>query len=362
MNKTVFYSWQSDDVIPNNVNRSFIETALKKAAKAIAKDDTVEIDPRVDRDTTGVAGSPPIPQTILDKIDSCDAFVCDVTIVNPNARKSRRMPNPNVMFELGYALKRLGWERIVMVMNTAYGSQKDLPFDLEKRRVLGYEARTTDADLAGLRQDLQHRFEGQMRAILSLEPATNTLVEDTPTIQERMKTLKERERFNQYRKKWRLDREGVDECRAAAKGTIEAVRGIFSGLSEDMTSLGIELKSWEEGTSQHLTLNYKFLVTVHAVWTQQWANSVDACGWEIKTTDQKYYLKSPGGEQRVPFPESKTMRLAADLSEDGTIIWFVPEKRFEAEFTSEQVAEKVLSDFMERVERRIHSDSTSTSP
>jgi hypothetical protein len=43
MKKTVFYSWQSD--LPNNTNRGFIETALDRAVKSIAADDSIQVEP-----------------------------------------------------------------------------------------------------------------------------------------------------------------------------------------------------------------------------------------------------------------------------------------------------------------------------
>ena len=62
-------------------------------------------------------------------------FVADVSIVTP-AGATRLIPNPNVLLELGYASKAIGWERIVMVANTAFGQPEELPFDLRKRRVI----------------------------------------------------------------------------------------------------------------------------------------------------------------------------------------------------------------------------------
>ena len=50
------------------------------------------------------------------------------------------MVNPNVLLELGYALAVLGTERIVMVFNEAFGSTRDLPFDLGSKRQVVYRA------------------------------------------------------------------------------------------------------------------------------------------------------------------------------------------------------------------------------
>jgi hypothetical protein len=97
----VFYSWQSD--LPKNTNRGFIEQALESAAKSIRNDDSIRVEPVVDRDTAGAPGAPDIAQTILNKIDQSNVFVCDVSIID--RERPRPTPNPNVLIELGYALK-----------------------------------------------------------------------------------------------------------------------------------------------------------------------------------------------------------------------------------------------------------------
>ena len=138
---TVFYSWASDH--PTKLNQSFIEEALKKAMQSILLDDEAEIRPFIDRDTRGVPGSPPIADTILKKIDKSDIFVADVSIVTPSDAE-RPMSNPNVMLELGYAIKCLGLNKIILVMNTAFGAIKDLPFDLLSLRIANYELSETE--------------------------------------------------------------------------------------------------------------------------------------------------------------------------------------------------------------------------
>src|SRR5437016_4133828 len=130
MPSTVFYSWQSD--LPNSTNRGFIEKALTDAVTTIRDDGSLRVEPVVDRDTAGVPGAPDIAATIFQKIDAAAAFVCDVSPVTA-ANSPRPCPNPNVLVELGYALKTLGPERIVMVLNRAYGRVEDLPFDLRRR-------------------------------------------------------------------------------------------------------------------------------------------------------------------------------------------------------------------------------------
>jgi len=79
---------------------------------------------------------------ILDKIDNCDIFVADLTCVGKTwGRRSgngklrrKRIPNPNVMLEAGYAAGVIPYNQIVQVMNTAFGGPKYLPFDLKGKR------------------------------------------------------------------------------------------------------------------------------------------------------------------------------------------------------------------------------------
>ena len=79
---TLFYSWQSDS--PAKLNRDFIERALVLAIERLKSEAKVEPADRnleLDRDTKDVGGSPPITQTILNKIDVCSALVADLTFV-----------------------------------------------------------------------------------------------------------------------------------------------------------------------------------------------------------------------------------------------------------------------------------------
>lgn len=136
-NFVVFYAWQSDSTA--KVNRNFIESALETSIKEVEKSGVVDSSPRLDKDTKDVSGIPDIANTILQKIQSADAFLADLTYVGGVFEESGKptgdvIPNPNVMIELGYALAELVWERIVTVINTHYGSQEKLPFDLRNRR------------------------------------------------------------------------------------------------------------------------------------------------------------------------------------------------------------------------------------
>jgi hypothetical protein len=143
---TVFYSWQSDT--PSSLNRSFIEKAVREALERLHSDASLELALRgtpleLDKDTQGVAGSPPIAETILNKISECSVFVADLTFVGETtkalaspAEPPRRFPNPNVLIEYGYALKCHGHNALISIMNSAFGEPdaSTLPFDLRHLR------------------------------------------------------------------------------------------------------------------------------------------------------------------------------------------------------------------------------------
>ncbi|HHW39009.1 MAG TPA: nucleotide-binding protein [Bacillales bacterium] len=135
MKNYVFYSWQSD--LPNNTNRGFLEGCIEKALKELNMTDTYDIEFSIDKDTKDKKGTPHIAETIFSKIEKSKLFIADVSIINSDYEK-RKTPNPNVLIELGYAVKVLGWNKIICIFNTDYGSFDDLPFDIKFRRPLCY--------------------------------------------------------------------------------------------------------------------------------------------------------------------------------------------------------------------------------
>lgn len=166
MRRTVFYSWQSD--LPNPTNRGFIERALRDAARLIAADDSLGVEPVIERDTAGVPGAPDIAATILTKIAAADVFVADVSIVNRSDSDGRQAPNPNVLIELGYALHALGFQRVLLVMNTAFGEPNVLPFDLRARRAVLYQLLAETGDKAAIRRELASMLKSALEAALAV--------------------------------------------------------------------------------------------------------------------------------------------------------------------------------------------------
>ena len=149
---TVFYSWQSD--LPNSTTRGLIQSSIEQAVRYTSH--TTEV--IADRDTQGVFGSPDIVETIFSKINDCDIFVADVSAVttynvldsegNPTGR-IKATPNPNVLLELGYAVRVLGWENVICIMNDDYSNGGEIPFDIEHHRLTKYS--------------LEHREKAEVR-------------------------------------------------------------------------------------------------------------------------------------------------------------------------------------------------------
>lgn len=129
----IFYSWQSD--LPRNKTRNFIRECIDEAIDLAQESEAIEAER--DEATMGTTGSPDIVATLFSKIDNCDLFISDLSLCfTEDLHHEKKSPNPNVMVELGYAVKTLGWERIICLCNTDYGNQ--YPFDIAHNRITGF--------------------------------------------------------------------------------------------------------------------------------------------------------------------------------------------------------------------------------
>ncbi|HXQ36518.1 MAG TPA: hypothetical protein VN843_21075 [Anaerolineales bacterium] len=173
MEHKIFYSWQSD--LPTQTNEQFIETALNNVLQKLKDDSSLDVNPTLDRDIANVPGSPDVAATILAKIEQSNIFVGDVSIINRSqsrntstARKIRLTSNPNVLVELGYALKALGPDKIVLINNLAFGRHEDLPFDFRHKHVVGYSLSQDEINgkYDAERQILETQLEQKLRQIL----------------------------------------------------------------------------------------------------------------------------------------------------------------------------------------------------
>lgn len=137
---TIFYSWQTDT--HKSENYSYIQKILEKTQKEIKSLLDVSID--ISTDSREASGSKSIDVTILEKITCSDFFIADITpkkeIQDNNVEEMnlKLFPNPNVMFELGYAVNSLGWNRIILVWNDKYGNKTLAPFDIRNHLSVSY--------------------------------------------------------------------------------------------------------------------------------------------------------------------------------------------------------------------------------
>lgn len=238
--ETIFYSWQSD--ISTNINRNFIRDALEKAIKKVTESLDLDEAPRLDQDTSGVPGSPEIANSILKKIQDCAIFVPDLTIV-AHTDTEEPSPNPNVLIEYGYALKAVGSERIVSIMNEYFGNAgNSLPFDMKHRRwPIRYKLSEKDS---------QETRKTQKKLLVSqIEEALNTIIQ--AGVLERKQELKEKTEYSEkVYPVWKSssfleDREIV--AKAAYRGTVGEHRDIiwFNGPQAFLRIIPInDISSW----------------------------------------------------------------------------------------------------------------------
>lgn len=133
----VFYSWMSDR--PEEQNIKYISKVLVDDCKRLEKKLGITI--KIDSDSRGEDGSNSIEENVLKKISSCDLFVGDITPIFPLHTWqiwAKPTPNPNVMYELGFAVSSLGWSRCIMVWNSKYGDLCKAPFDIRNHATVAY--------------------------------------------------------------------------------------------------------------------------------------------------------------------------------------------------------------------------------
>jgi hypothetical protein len=175
---TVFYSWQSDT--EPRTNRSFIRDALKAAIADLDLEDAER--PEIDQDTSGVLGAPVIAETIFSKIRVASVFVADVTLTGATSN-GKKLCNSNVVLELGYALRALGDDALLNVMNTHYGPPEALPFDLAHRRwplqyALAPDA--TNGERLAIKSALAAQLTPILKAYLAVQARRNSVAAVDP--------------------------------------------------------------------------------------------------------------------------------------------------------------------------------------
>ncbi|WP_377806600.1 TIR domain-containing protein [Azospirillum sp. A29] len=161
----IFFSWQSDSPAATNANaiRDALKVACKKVSGTAAKIEFIR-----DEATRGTSGSPNIAHKIQEKIDSADIFIADITTIT-SKEAGRPCPNPNVVFELGYAVSQLGWDRVIMLFNKEFGQfPNDLPFDFIQNRVSLYHIETSKPNNG--KAHLENLLQVAVSAVVKLNP------------------------------------------------------------------------------------------------------------------------------------------------------------------------------------------------
>jgi hypothetical protein len=174
---TVFYAWQSD--LPEYTNRGAIRKALRALRSPLEHEFVnLSLDIEIDEATRDVPGSPHIPQTVLAKIAKSHVFVGDISLINQGTpTDSKKTPNPNVLFELGYAVAMLGWSRIILLFNREFGDPKDLPFDIDRQRVSFYRIKEPSDNPS----PLQSLCSNALKTIISQNPSRPSLFDAAST-------------------------------------------------------------------------------------------------------------------------------------------------------------------------------------
>lgn len=179
----IFYAWQSD--VDPNTNKNFIKKAIKSAISEINESLKINDSPRpkikLDHDTKGIPGMPNIAETILNKINTSDIFIADITFIAFNNNNSKLIPNPNVVFELGYAFKTLGQDRILCVMNASFGNPDKLFFDIVHRRwPVTYRLNSSnsdnkDAEFKTLKNNIKNALQSIINSLTKKEHLKNNV-------------------------------------------------------------------------------------------------------------------------------------------------------------------------------------------
>lgn len=151
---------------------------LQKAKSTIENNKRINI--IIDEATRDMTGSQNISLTILNKIDIANIFVCDISTINKtDSNKNRKTPNPNVMYELGYAVAKLGWERIILILNEEYGEINDVPFDIQQHSITKYKLSESEINnIKSIIGTKAKELENKIQLILNIKPKKENLTSD----------------------------------------------------------------------------------------------------------------------------------------------------------------------------------------
>lgn len=150
--KNVFFCWQSD--IPRNrrILAGCINEAIDRVNKELRPEDRFVFDEAA-RD---VDGSPDLDEVIAKKIARSEIVIGDVTPIGD--LHGKKIPNPNVLLEVGYSGASIGWSRTVLLWDKTVASDSGLlPFDIRNRVMGGFDLSNRIAISEALYRELKKR-------------------------------------------------------------------------------------------------------------------------------------------------------------------------------------------------------------
>jgi len=352
---TVFYSWQSDR--PGAVCRNFIERALQSAIDRLRANYEVDVsireDLELDKDTKDGPGTPAVFDTILKKIDAARVVVSDFTFVGQR-EDGRPIPNPNVLIEYGYALKKPGSTRIFAVMNEAFGkaSNVSLPFNLAHVRfpirfTLPENASEDQKKLA--RKVLIDAFESALKAVFR---SKEYQAEEAKRVPSALDVADIHKREQEY--SYRLSSLGHGEGLEAVNRNVETLFQLICAKCDEVEAKhNLDLESGyliqPRERVQECVLKSPYLGIV-VMWKQLYPNSLDRAGLSVVEMNGNLFIPGqprPGGHWFPP-KESDRKKYQPTLSDALELGWVKDGKTIHQSpfISNEELAEACVAQFV----------------
>ncbi len=187
---TIFFSWQLTIPKIREYLNEWLPSVINELQKAYPEKDII-----LDKDTDRCFGSPDIHDVVFRKINNCSIFIADVSLTY-DLQDWKKLPNPNVMLELGFAIRAVGWDRIILLLDKATGKPEQLPFDIRSHEVLLFSKerkenqKETNA-FNDLKDKINKIIDGNPPRICEYGDSVNELrrLNDIYTIRDYLKTI-----------------------------------------------------------------------------------------------------------------------------------------------------------------------------
>ena len=169
-NIKIFYSFQSD----YEENHGFISKVLEEIRGDLFKEfKIIEVDTCKDITT----GAQSISTEIFNKIENSDIFIADVTFVGKCKYNEKKLPNSNVLIELGYAFAKLGDENLIHVLNKESGKFEELPFDINGKKTIGFTLDKKEVFFKELKSDIEKIIAYKRKIKLPKDPTDQQILD-----------------------------------------------------------------------------------------------------------------------------------------------------------------------------------------